>query len=119
MQYTHNDIVALHKKYAASDVVYDLVFTHSCIVRDIALQLLDTNRYGVGLDRKLVEIGALLHDIGVYRLFEANGKLREGVSYITHGVEGERILREEGFSKKYMALCSTSHRSWPIEARCY
>jgi uncharacterized protein len=88
------NIMALHRKYAPSDVVYDLVFTHSCIVRDIAAQLIEAN--GLVVDDKLVQIGALLHDVGVYPLLDATGKLRENVHYITHGNEGERILRKEG-----------------------
>ncbi len=89
-----DNIVALHKKYAPSDAVYDLVFTHCCIVRDVAMQLINANSLTV--DYKLVEIGALLHDIGVYPMFDASGKLREDAQYIAHGIEGERILREEG-----------------------
>ena len=32
-------IISIHKKYAPSDAVYELVYTHCCIVRDIAMQL--------------------------------------------------------------------------------
>lgn len=93
----YNDIIALHKKYAPSDNVYDLVLTHCLIVRDIAIQLVESN--GLNLDRKLVEAGALLHDIGVYPLLDASGKLHKGVHYITHGIEGRRILKSEGMPK--------------------
>jgi uncharacterized protein len=98
MLISHDDIVSLHRKYAPSDIVYDLVFTHCCIVRDIALQLVESQN--LELDRDLIEIGALLHDIGVYPLFEATGKLRDGVNYITHGTEGERILKQEGLPEE-------------------
>lgn len=91
---TQDNILALHKKYAPSENVYKLVLTHCRIVRDIAVQLIDDNH--LDLDRELVETGALLHDVGVYPLFEASGLLRKDVHYITHGVEGERILKEEG-----------------------
>ncbi len=93
MLISYDDIIALHKKYAPSDIVYDLVFTHCRIVCDIAMQLIDSNDLKV--DRELVQAGALLHDIGVYPLFEAEGSLRKGVHYITHGTEGERILKQE------------------------
>jgi uncharacterized protein len=89
----YNKIIALHKKYAPSDAVYQLVWTHCCIVRDISIQLPEKN--GLHLDKELVEVGALLHDIGVYPLFGADGQLRKGVNYITHGTEGERILALE------------------------
>ena len=94
MLISQDDVIAMHKKYAPSAAVYDLVYTHCLIVRDIALQLIINSSLEV--DRELVEIGAMLHDIGVYPLFKTNGRLREGVQYITHGIEGERILRQEG-----------------------
>lgn len=98
MMPTTDDILALHKKYAPCGEVYELVVTHCCIIRDIALQLIDEHK--LPLDRNLVEIGAMLHDIGVHPLFGADGTLRDGVNYITHGIEGERILKDEGFPEK-------------------
>ena len=94
MLISQDDVIAMHKKYAPSAAVYDLVYTHCLIVRDVAVQLIVNSSLEV--NRELVEIGAMLHDIGVYPLFETNGRLREGVQYITHGIEGERILRQEG-----------------------
>lgn len=96
--YTPDAIEALHRKYAPSDEVYDLVFTHCQIVRDIAIQL--NSKGTCNIDIGLVTTGAMLHDIGVYPLFDADSKLREGVSYITHGTEGEAILKKEGFPEK-------------------
>lgn len=92
---TEQAIAELHRKYAPSDQVYELIYTHCQIVRDIALELIDARQLAV--DRELVRVGAMLHDIGVYPLFTEMGVLREGVSYITHGVEGEKLLRQEGF----------------------
>lgn len=98
MTITHDDIIALHKKHAPSEHVYDLVLGHCRIVRDIAVQLISKNN--LGLDRNLVKTGALLHDIGVYPLFDAAGKLHKDVHYITHGTEGERILKAEGMPEE-------------------
>jgi uncharacterized protein len=67
--------------------------THCRIVCDISLQLIENSNLKV--DRELVQTGALLHDIGVYPLFESDGSLRKDANYITHGMEGERILKEE------------------------
>jgi uncharacterized protein len=92
---TYDEIMEIHKKYAPTDEVYDLVFTHCCIVRDIAMQLIDANDFDI--DYEIIEKGALLHDIGVYSLFDNTGKLWDGAQYITHGIEGEHILKEEGF----------------------
>jgi len=95
MRYAIADIIALHKKYAPSDEIYGLVLTHSQIIYDIALQLIEKEAFPI--NRELVQTGALLHDIGAYPLFGSNSKLREGISYVSHGIEGEKILKREGF----------------------
>ncbi len=96
MPITYDEIVALHKKYAPSDVVYDLIFTHCCIVRDIALQLVDTNNLAVG--RTLVETWCAL-----YNAWDRGGAYSQG----------RRLTR------KSLALCGTSYRSWSVQTRYY
>lgn len=95
MQLSDDDILALHRKYAASDAVFELIYTHCRVVRDIALDLAKTSQ--LSLDIELVACGAMVHDIGVYELFDARGTLKPDTHYIQHGVEGETILRNEGF----------------------
>ena len=101
---TGRSITRLHRKYSPSDRVYDLVHTHSKIVHDIAMQLIASS--GFALDADLVKTGTMLHDIGAYPLFGSDDRLREGVDYITHGVEGEAILRREGFPRKVCRMAS-------------
>ena len=95
MQHSEEEILALHRKYAASDAVFELIYTHCQIVRDIALDLIEISR--LPLDIELVTTGAMVHDIGVYELFNANGTLKPNMHYIQHGVKGEGILQNEGF----------------------
>ncbi len=97
-------IKALHHKYSPCDDVFDLIWQHSCIVRDIALQLIDTNSLAV--DTTLVRVGSMLHDIGAYPLFGTDGVLLPGINYITHGVEGEAILKREGFPESIWRFAS-------------
>lgn len=99
-----SDITELHKKYAPSPAVYELVFTHCQIVCDISLGCMSEQQSR--LDADLVRAGALLHDIGVYPLFGADGTLRPGVAYIIHGTEGERILKDEGFPERLWRFAS-------------
>jgi uncharacterized protein len=98
------EIIALHNKYAPSQLVYDLVFVHCTIVCDIALECISSKNLTV--DRELVRAGALLHDIGVYPLFTAEGAKREDAAYITHGIEGERILKAEGYPEALWRIAS-------------
>lgn len=99
---TPQEIRALHEKYAPSQEALDVVYAHCEIVCRVAEQLLA--RDGQGLDAELVRAGALLHDIGVYRLFDDTGRLTG--DYIRHGVLGHEILRGEGFPERLCRFCS-------------
>lgn len=89
---TDKQIESLHRTHAKSEADFQLVYTHCRIVEAIAMQLLDARPID-NVDRQLVHIGCLLHDIGAYQVLE-NGKFVRGVR---HGVIGETILRDEGF----------------------
>jgi uncharacterized protein len=88
------DIRALHEKYAPSSAAFGLVYPHCVIVCGIAEQLLA--RSDLGLDAELVRAGCLLHDIGVYRLYDASGQ-RLVADYLRHGLLGHELLLAEGF----------------------
>jgi uncharacterized protein len=91
---TLQEIEALHHKYAPTEAVFDLIYTHCQVVGDIAMQLIAHG--GFTVDAELVRVGCLLHDIGVYPLFDKNGVEQKDLHYITHGVRGEEILKAEG-----------------------
>jgi uncharacterized protein len=100
---TDEEIRALHQEHAPSREAFDLVHTHCEIVCAIAEQLLD--RTDLHVDRDLVRAGCLLHDIGVYRIYDELGK--EGyTSYIRHGVLGHDLLRDAGFPDYLCRFCS-------------
>lgn len=87
---------ALHEKYAPSAAALDVVRTHCEIVARIALEL--AARAEGPVDAGVVEIGALLHDIGVYRVGDG--------PYIRHGVLGHEILRAEGLPEELCRFAS-------------
>lgn len=87
---TDRQIEALHRKYAKTDDDFRLVYTHCQVVEAVAMQLLDTTPVP-GIDRNLVHIGCMLHDIGAYDVLEKG----EFVAGVRHGVIGEEILRKE------------------------
>jgi uncharacterized protein len=106
------EIFALHVRHAPTAEALAVVFTHSEIVRRIALRLLDglgaaaDGIEGGGFDAGLVRAGCLLHDVGVYRLYDAAGQL--GLAgYIRHGVLGHELLAEAGYPE---ALCRFASR---------
>ncbi|MFF9474133.1 HD domain-containing protein [Streptomyces roseolus] len=100
---SYDEIRALHRKHAPSDAAFELVFTHCEIVASLAEQFL--SRHGRGVDADLVRAGCLLHDIGVYRLYDSAGRL-DGASYVTHGVLGHRLLAAEGLPETLCRFCS-------------
>ena len=98
---TDEEILGLHEKHAPTAQAFDLVYTHCVIVCDIAEQLHSRLGAGLAIDIDLARAGALLHDVGVYRLYDNAGNL-DGAHYIRHGVLGYELLQEEGFPE---AIC--------------
>jgi uncharacterized protein len=103
---TDEEILALHRKHAPAPPALDLVYTHCVIVCAIAEQLMARPGPGLDADRELVRAGCLLHDIGVYRLFDDAGRLDQA-GYVRHGLLGHRLLREAGLPE---ALCRFASR---------
>lgn len=93
---TDSEIRALHREYAPTREAFELVHEHCRIVCDLAVQVVKSNEIAVDVD--LIRAGALLHDIGVYRL--------DGSAYIRHGVLGHELLRELGFPEVLSRFCS-------------
>lgn len=100
---TEKEIQKLHKKYSKTETMYELVYTHCQVVRDIALELAKNVKQ---VDINLIIVGSLIHDIGVYTLFDDNDQLIKGRAYIEHGVSGEKILMSEGFDQYICNFCS-------------
>jgi uncharacterized protein len=98
---TDDDILGLHEKHAPTAEALDLVYTHCVIVCGIAEQLHSRLTAGQRIDIDLARAGALLHDVGVYRLYDKAGNL-DGVNYIRHGILGHELLQEEGVPE---AIC--------------
>ena len=96
-------IRALHERYAPTAEAFELVHTHCEIVCAVAEQLLD--RHSGTLDAELVRAGSLLHDMGVYLLYDDAGRL-DHANYIRHGVLGHDLLRGLGFPERLSRFCS-------------
>jgi len=105
---TDREILRLHEKYAPSPEALGSVYGHSEIVWRIAGQLLARPGGFPGLgpvDTGLVRAGCLLHDIGVYRLYDESGRL-DHASYIWHGVLGHDLLAAEGLPESICRFAS-------------
>lgn len=126
------EIFALHVRHAPTLEALAVVYTHSEIVRRVATALLaglspaadgieresatedvatadGARRHGTqrhDIDAELVRAGCLLHDVGVYRLYDESGRLGHA-GYIRHGVLGHELLAEAGYPE---ALCRFASR---------
>jgi uncharacterized protein len=98
-------IFELHQKYYNNQPFFEIVWVHCNIVKDFALQIADRlEDQGIKVDKKLLETGALVHDIGAYKCFDEKQKLIK--PYIQHGILGEKILTDEGFPKELVRFAS-------------
>ncbi|MEV0325552.1 HD domain-containing protein [Micromonospora echinospora] len=100
---TDSQIRALHERFAPTLDAFELVYTHCRIVCELAEQLLANREHD--LDVELVRAGCLLHDIGVYRLYDSSGGLEQG-NYVRHGMLGHELLRDLGFPEILCRFCS-------------
>jgi len=74
------------------------VILHSLTVSQLAVEIADKlSRRGVKVNRQLVEVGAILHDIG-----------RSKTSTVHHGVIGAKMLRDRGLPEP-VALIAERH----------
>ncbi|MGC4878176.1 HD domain-containing protein [Micromonospora sp. DT43] len=124
---TDEQIRALHERYAPTEEAFELVYTHCEIICAVAEQLLAD--YPHPLNAALVRAGSLLHDIGVYRLYDAAGQLDHG-TYVRHGILGHTLLRDLGFPELVSRFCShhtgvgltredVLHQGLPLPVRDY
>jgi len=98
---TDQQIEQMHRKYAKTDEDFNLVYQHCQVIEAIAMQLLDAKPV-TGINRDLLHVGCLLHDIGAYDVLE-DGRFVQGVR---HGIFGEEILRNEGLPDAISRLAS-------------
>ena len=97
------EIRALHEKFAPSAAAFDLVYTHCQVVDRVAADLLISGSHTV--DSALVHVGAMLHDIGVYALYGADGRL-DHANYVLHGILGYDLLQDAGLPEAVCRFCS-------------
>lgn len=98
------NIEALHRKYAPNEEIFETTYRHCQIICDIALKL--ASSLDLSIDEELIKIGALLHDIGVYKLYDRTTGKIDKEKYIRHGVEGYALLKAEGFNEKICRFAS-------------
>lgn len=98
----------LHKKYAQSEMLLDLVWTHCNIVAEIAVAIFEKNNFNKAeLTREFITQSALLMDVGVYSCggYEwMPGQVPSAKPYIQHTVIGAWILSQAGYAAQVIQV---------------
>ena len=102
---TKEEIEQLHKRYAQSDIVFNLVYGHCQIVAEIALWCVKEKQLEINVE--ILEAGCLLHDIGTYAIFDADGKDNNEHNYKQHAIFGAALALEEGFDERIADMIRT------------
>lgn len=102
-----NQIKKLHEKCAKNKETLDDVWTHSQIVKEIAVLICKglEKKYQIKTDIELIKTGALVHDIGYYACFDKN--FFRIKNKIRHGEIGYKILKKEKMSENIARFCLT------------
>lgn len=98
---TEHDIEQLHKKYAPNEAMFQEVYGHCRIVWSVAKNLIESHH--IVVDEEVIKAGCLLHDIGVYKLWDPVTNEMNWKKYTSHAVLGEALLKSESIAK---ALCN-------------
>lgn len=85
----------INKYYPEDNELKRLLIRHSKDVRDLALEIVDRHPE-LNADRQLVEEGAMLHDIGIFKTNAPSIHCLGSDPYIRHGIDGAEIIRLEG-----------------------
>lgn len=96
----------INKYYNNNPLAKDILLTHSKLVRDKALWIADRNPH-LGANRDVLELGSMLHDIGIMFTHAPEIGCNGSHPYICHGYLGRELLELEGLNK--IALFAERH----------
>lgn len=96
----------IEKYYEDYPRAKEILLTHSKLVRDKALWIAQKNAH-LQIDLELLELGALLHDIGILYTHAPEIGCEGPHPYICHGYLGRELLELEGL--KNVALFAERH----------
>lgn len=82
--------------YPEDNALRRLLLLHSGQVRDKALDIVDRHPE-LGANRQLVEEGAMLHDLGIFKTHAPGIYCTGSAPYILHGRLGAELLLEQGY----------------------
>jgi len=94
--------IRLLKKYSTDRKSFIAVFKHSRTVLKVAFTLLSKSKNKKDFDKEFIKTACMIHDIGRFKHKVIKGKPELSIQ---HGLEGAKILKKEGWPKKYQDVC--------------
>ncbi len=92
----------IDKYYPAGTRRREILLKHSHQVADLALEI--ARRKSLGLDERLIEAGAMLHDIGIFMTDAPGIDCHGHEHYLLHGILGARLLSREGMPPEIVEI---------------
>lgn len=87
----------IYKYYTPGSLLHQTLVVHSAKVREKAMEC--ARRRCLDVDLDFVSEAAMLHDIGIFRCNAPDIHCEGSLPYICHGIEGRRILEDEGLPR--------------------
>jgi uncharacterized protein len=87
----------IKKYYPADSLAHDILYKHSVSVTNLAMKIANHNQH-LDPDREIIQLAAMLHDIGIYKTNAPDIGCNGTLPYICHGYIGREILENEGLA---------------------
>lgn len=85
----------IEKHYPTGSLRWRIYLPHCQAVRDLALAIASANPE-LGADPEILEVGAMLHDIGIFMTDAPEIGCHGDLPYLAHGYKGRELLEKEG-----------------------
>ena len=88
-----------HLYYEENSDLWNTLYTHSRMVADKALYAAETylkKHKNAVIDLEFIEIGSMLHDIGIFKTHFPSLGLFGDAPYLMHGIYGRELLESHG-----------------------
>jgi uncharacterized protein len=87
----------IQKYYPVDSLAYGILHRHSLSVTKLAMKIASHNQH-LNPDNDIIELAAMLHDIGIFETDAPHIGCFGSLPYICHGYIGRKILETEGLA---------------------
>lgn len=88
----------IEKYYPKGSRAYRIYYGHCLAVTKLAMKIAD-ERPNLEADKKVLEYGGMLHDIGIFFTDAPEIECHGNLPYVAHGYKGRELLEKEGLTE--------------------